>query len=353
MRTMKALSRPLGKVLALVCALALAIPADVQAAVNSGAKTDISKAVITVADQTYNGSAQTAAVTVKVDKNTLKEGTDYTVSGNKNTNAGTYTLEVKGMGNYTGTAKKQYQIKAKSVSGLSATAKTVTYNGKNQTAGIEVKDGSRTLKKGTDYTVSGTTKAKEAGKYTITVNGKGNYSGTKKITFTIKAKSVSGLSATAKAVTYSGKNQTAGIVVKDGSKTLKKGTDYTVSGTTKAKKAGKYTITIKGKGNYSGTKKITFTIKKASQKITVKGTTSVKASTVKKASKKYQLKVSGVKEKAKVSYKSDSKKITVDKNGKVTVKKGTKKGTKATITITVASTGNYKKTTKKVTFQVK
>ena len=73
--------------------------------------------------------------------------------------------------------------KVKSVK-LSATA--IAYNGKNQTPSVTVKDSKgKTLKKGTDYTVTYPKKRKSIGKYTVTVTFKGNYSGTKKLTFEI------------------------------------------------------------------------------------------------------------------------------------------------------------------------
>ncbi len=67
---------------------------------------------------------------------------------------------------------------------LSAT--TYTYNGKTKTPSVTVKDSKGIkLKKGTDYTVTYPKKRKSIGKYTVTVKFKGNYSGTKKLTFEI------------------------------------------------------------------------------------------------------------------------------------------------------------------------
>ena len=77
--------------------------------------------------------------------------------------------------------------------------------------------------------------------------------------------------------TYTGKNITTSVTVKNGSKTLKNGTDYTVSYKNN-KNTGKATVTITGKGNYIGTITKTFNIipKKAS-------ISSVKNSSSKKA----------------------------------------------------------------------
>ena len=61
--------------------------------------------------------------------------------------------------------------------------------------------------------------------------------------------------------TYTGKTITPSVTVKDSKgKTLKKGTDYTVSYPKKRKSVGKYTVTVTFKGNYSGSKKLSFEI---------------------------------------------------------------------------------------------
>ena len=61
--------------------------------------------------------------------------------------------------------------------------------------------------------------------------------------------------------TYNGKTKTPSVTVKDSAgKTLKKGTDYTVTYAKGRKTVGTYKVTIKFKGNYSGTKVLTFKI---------------------------------------------------------------------------------------------
>lgn len=100
--------------------------------------------------------------------------------------------------------------------------------------------------------------------------------------------------------TYSGKAKTPDVKIKDGSYTLKKGTDYTLSYKDN-KKIGNATVTITGKGKYSGTKTVTF-------KIIPKKTTL----TVKKTDEKYTFswgKVSGV-DKYQIYYSTDGKNYT-------------------------------------------
>ena len=76
-------------------------------------KTDLSAAVITVADQTYTGKALTPAVTVTLKGKVLKLNTDYTAAYSNNTNVGTAKVVITGKGNYTGSASKTFAIKAK------------------------------------------------------------------------------------------------------------------------------------------------------------------------------------------------------------------------------------------------
>jgi fibronectin type 3 domain-containing protein len=76
---------------------------------------------------------------------------------------------------------------------------------------------------------------------------------------------------------YTGKSLTPTVTVKYGKTTLKKGTDYTVSYKNN-KATGKATITVKGKGKYSGTVTKTFII--VPKKATVTSAKSAKTKTV-------------------------------------------------------------------------
>ena len=146
----------------------------------------ISKASVTLSTSTYayDGKAKTPSVTVKVGGKTLKKDTDYTVSYSNNTKVGTAKVTIKGKGNYTGSVSKTYSIKndfkKATVSGIS----TKAFTGKNITQSITVKYNGKTLKKGTDYTVSYSSN-KNIGTATVKVAGKGSYTGTITKTFKI------------------------------------------------------------------------------------------------------------------------------------------------------------------------
>lgn len=72
------------------------------------------------------------------------------------------------------------------------TVKDQVYTGKALKPAVRVKYGSKTLKKGTDYTVTYKNN-KVIGTAAVTVKGKGDYTGTAKVTFKINPKAVTGL----------------------------------------------------------------------------------------------------------------------------------------------------------------
>ena len=154
-----------------------------------------------------------------------------------------------------------------SISKASVTLSTSTYayDGKAKKPGVTVKLNGKTLKNGTDYTVSYSNNTK-VGTATVKITGKGNYTGSVSKTFKIKNNfkkaTVSGISNKS----YTGKNITQSITVKYNGKTLKNGTDYTVSYSNN-KNIGTATVKITGKGSFTGTITKTFKINPAKQEI--------------------------------------------------------------------------------------
>ena len=146
----------------------------------------ISKASVTLSTSiyAYDGKAKKPGVTVKLNGKTLKNGTDYTVSYSNNTKVGTAKVTIKGKGNYTGSVSKTYSIKNNfkkaTVSGIS----TKAFTGKNITQSITVKYNGKTLKNGTDYTVSYSSN-KNIGTATVKIAGKCSSTGTITKTFKI------------------------------------------------------------------------------------------------------------------------------------------------------------------------
>ena len=154
------------------------------------------------------------------------------------------------------------QILAEDMVSLSKTS--YVYNGTAIEPVVTVVCNGISLNKGTDYTVKYSSNT-HAGTGKVIVKGQGTFAGT--VTKTFKITKVKLASATLKnnSYVYNGKErtQTQSIVVKakvNGStRTLVSGKDYSVSYNNN-KNVGTATAIIKGKGNYKGTIKKTFTI---------------------------------------------------------------------------------------------
>ncbi len=217
---------------------------------------------------TYNGKVRTPAVTVKDSAGkVLKKDTDYTVtyaSGRKN--VGTYNVKITMKGNYSGTKTLSFKIKPINISTCTVklSATSLTYNAKTRTPTVAVTNSYGTkLTKDKHYTVTYASGRKNVGTYKVTVKMTGNYTGTKTLSFKIKPMDISKctvkLSATS--VTYNGKVRTPTVTVTNanGAK-LTKDTHYTVTYASGRKNVGTYKVTVKLKGNYTGTKTLTFKI---------------------------------------------------------------------------------------------
>lgn len=124
---------------------------------------------------------------------------------------------------------------------------------------IVLKDGTLTLKEGTDYTVD-VVKDPKLGTNATVIHGKGNYYGETNIKFNVIAHSM--LKATVTGLTskvYTGGNLTQNPVVKYNGVTLKAGVDYIMSYHNNTA-VGKASIKFLGKGNYKDTLEKTFDI---------------------------------------------------------------------------------------------
>ncbi len=157
-----------------------------------------------------------------------------------------------------------------------------------------------------------------------------------------KQLAASQVSLSQQAYTYNGTPRTPSITVRDGGSLLREGTDYTTAYKNNTN-AGTATVTITGKGGYTGTVTKNFTIRKAAQKF---------ASYTKSYSKPYGSKAFKLNAKlkagnGKLSYKTSNAKVAAIKSGKVTIK-----GTgAATITVQAAETANYSKASIKITIK--
>lgn len=245
---------------AFVCALlcAAAVCCFTGSSADAAAVTNCTVSGLTA--KTYTGKAQTQSITVKYRNKTLKNGKDYTVSYQNNINAGTAYVIIKGKGSYSGTVKRSFTIKPAIIYKQCTFYKIASqyYTGSQIKPVPKIKNGTTTLKNGTDFTLTYQNNVNK-GTAKVYIKGKGNYSGSCSLTFSITAGPVSTLKITVPSVTYNGKAQKPAVTVKYNNYTFKNGTDYTLSYKNNTK-IGTATVTVKGKGKLSGTRSVTFKI---------------------------------------------------------------------------------------------
>ena len=232
--------------------------------------TDNTVVISDVADQTYTGSLIAPNVTVTCNDVELVKDTDYTVSYSNNKNVGTATISITGIGDYTGTIKKNFNIVARGISDTTiGSIPNQTYTGNSISALPVITYNGATLTKDVDYTLSDSNNI-NVGTATITITGKGNFKGTTSKTFSISARAMSDTSvANISSQTYTGNVISPLPTITYNNKTLKKDTDYTLSYSDNIN-VGTATITITGKGNFTGMTSTTFIItQKSAEKLNI------------------------------------------------------------------------------------
>lgn len=243
---------------------------------------------LTYMDKTYDGSAIQPTGTLQVIggnvpanelevlyEGTSANGTNYS-SSYAPKDAGTYKVTYKvadSNENYTGSVEYTFTISPKNVTaGMIGTIAAQEYTGSAITPELVVMDGNMILSSGKDYEFS-CDKNINAGENTatVTINGKGNYTGTASKTFTIKPKNIKGAVITLQAdsLGYTGLMQEVQITSVSLDQVTLTANDYDiVNNSNKQINAdASITLTIAGKGNYTGTATTTWKITKAAPKL--------------------------------------------------------------------------------------
>jgi len=150
--------------------------------------------MLSIPTVTYNAIPHIPNLTVTDGTKTLVINTDYTVTLNSQTNAGTYPVTVTGIGDYTGTRAVNFVINPKPLTSDMLYIPTVEFDGTPKTPGLTVADHDiGGLVRNIDFTATLTPQT-VVGTYLITVTGMGNYMGTQSVNFIIIPKDVSVLS---------------------------------------------------------------------------------------------------------------------------------------------------------------
>ena len=251
---------------------------------------NLADASVSIAPQTYNGTNKTPPATVYVGSNRLTAGEDYMVAYSNNRNAGTATATILPCPDslYVGSKPASFRINPAAISSMALRATSFTYNGRRQAPAVASVNAQSLRLSAADYNVAySAPNSVNAGAYTVTVKGKGNFTGAASATYRIiaapnKAKAAkTSVKKTIKKSKLAKKAQTVAlpkvkttygkakwsVAKKDKKKVL------TLSGSKvkvkKKAKPGEYTIrvkaTVKGTANYNAA-----TSKVVTVKVTVK-----------------------------------------------------------------------------------
>lgn len=134
---------------------------------------------------TYTGEKIEATVIVKNGVYILDENVDYTLVYSNNICAGTATVTITGMGDYIDSVQYTFVIAPKSIEDVEVSdIDDQIYNGSDIVPEFEVYDGDELLADGIDYYFE-CSDNEDVGEATITIYGKGNYTGSIDISFNI------------------------------------------------------------------------------------------------------------------------------------------------------------------------
>ncbi len=222
---------------------------------------------------------------------------DYVVTYSANRNAGTAKMTFTGINGYAGSKlSKSFKINRVSLGSKTfqnpdlviSVDSSPYYEKGGAKPSVRVSWKGTTLKSGKDYTVKYSnntvaTTESTAKLPTVTVTGKGNYSGTASAVFTIRPCPIRNVRITADDILYSGKanKYTTKVTLTDsGGKKLQAGKDYEktlvyslsdgtiLTKSSPALEAGtRVMVTVSGKGNYTGTTTAVFRVIAAANNI--------------------------------------------------------------------------------------
>lgn len=212
----------------------------------------------------YTGTEIEPDCVVKHHDTVLKENEDYTVEYENNVEVGQAKVIIKGLGNYIGgDEERTFEIYKYDISqaDIELEYSEVLYDGKKKEPSVVVKYGGNTIKENQDYSLSYSSNT-EAGVATVTIEGKGCYTGMNVKTFNIYkydiTKAEVGLSYSE--IMCDGTEKVPAVSVKYSGKDLVKDKDYAVTVKDNVL-PGNATVTVEGIGQYAGTVNKTFELK--------------------------------------------------------------------------------------------
>ncbi|MCH5209472.1 MAG: leucine-rich repeat domain-containing protein [Oscillospiraceae bacterium] len=238
---------------------------------------DISPAIVTFPeDISWQGEPACPEITVVLDGTTLYKDKDYTVEYSDNNGEGTGKATITGIGKYINSKTEDFVIGpfkpwlgkygkidinddtvSATINGefiYDTTAKepipVLVYNFTNETTGIEIP---YDMVMGEDFEVLSYEKNVDAGKAIVTIQGIGVFEKETAITFDISARELTDTTiADFPSMEYNKEDICPDTEIKVGDVVMKNGVDYELEYSNN-RNAGTATVTIKGKGNLTGT----------------------------------------------------------------------------------------------------
>lgn len=184
-----------------------------------------------IKDSVYTGKPITFPIDIYAGGKHLIENVDFTVSYENNINAGTATVIISGIGDYTGSDVENFTISPAHMSKVTVSnIVDKTYTGKAITQAPIVKFGSKILVLDKDYTLTYYTNV-DTGRATVKIAGKGNFESRVLKYFYIHPKKVEGIKvkkATATSITLNWSKSPSGTGYAILCATSKSGTYKTV-----------------------------------------------------------------------------------------------------------------------------
>lgn len=222
-----------------------------------------------IGDQVHTGEEIEPSVMISDGSAKLVEDKDYNISYSNNVDLGEATITITGIGNYTGTVTKNFNIveesgeQAKDISELTIDEiGDKIYTGKLITPELRIKDGDTVLIKNEDYTINYTNNI-NVGTANAIIKGIGNYTGQVEKQFNIVRKDINYTTILdIPDQIYTGQSIEADVVIESDGIVLNEGEDYTIEYINN-QEVGTATIRIEGIGNYTGTMTKTFNIVEA------------------------------------------------------------------------------------------
>ena len=237
--------------------------------VDATGKNPMSKVKISkkISDMNYTGlpfSPSASMLTLKFGKEKLTPDIDYIIEcSGVCQDAGTYYVDIIGIGDFAGSKQTSFKIKGKAVSSVKTGA--VMYTGDSVEPEITDSKGNK-LQEGKDYEVTGLSNNIKAGNGRISIKGKGGYMGTATKSFKITPRSITAndvaisFASGSDRQPYNKGGAMPEMKIVYGNTVLEAGTDYTVAYSKNKKMGDRAVARIKGKGNFTGTVEKSFTV---------------------------------------------------------------------------------------------